>query len=86
MLVEIIRSWLGCLANGNLTGALQPWCMKSTDAEFNVGMALGVLHTSEFITNRKLTQVYITMNGAVIPAQNAKRNSEGLFVDVNKTV
>ena len=66
-----------------IAGASQPWCMKNTDAEFNVGMSLGFLQSQTENTSSH-TAVYIVMNGLVIPAKCANRDSTGLFVCENE--
>ena len=62
-----------------ISGAVQPWCMKNSDAEFNVGMSLGFLQ-SQINNNLSSLSVYIVMNGLVIPAQHASRDPTGLFI------
>lgn len=52
-----------------LTGALTPARFKSTDAIFNVGMAVAAVQLVE-------PGVYIAMNGQVFPAQAVKKNRE----------
>ena len=49
------------------TGAMQPALMRDTDAEFNLGFALGALQLLE-------SGVYIAMNGHVFSAANAVKN------------
>ncbi|CAL1541633.1 unnamed protein product [Lymnaea stagnalis] len=57
-----------------LTGADKPECMKDSDADFNVGFALGVLLSSS-------RGVFVTMEGAVIPGTHVVRNKDGKFLD-----
>ncbi|XP_035826189.1 uncharacterized protein LOC101853170 isoform X2 [Aplysia californica] len=58
-----------------ITGAFKPECMKDTDADFNVGFALGFLQASS------APGVYVVMNGCAIPGAHAIRNQNGKFVD-----
>ena len=56
-----------------LTGALTPARFKTTDAIFNVGMAVAAVQTAE-------PGVYIAMNGQVFPAGEVRKNrSENRF-------
>jgi L-asparaginase len=58
-----------------LTGAFRPEKFKDSDADFNVGMAVGAI---EFL----LPGVYIAMNGRVMKFDQIKRNlSTGQFVE-----
>ncbi len=50
-----------------LTGALQPAAFYQTDAVFNVGCALGALHS-------KLPGVYVAMSGQVFDADAVVKN------------
>ena len=50
-----------------LTGALTPARFKTTDAVFNIGMAVATVQTAA-------PGVYITMNGQVFPAGEVKKN------------
>jgi len=52
-----------------LTGALSPARFKTTDAIFNVGMAVAAVQTVD-------PGVYIAMNGQVFPAGEVKKNRE----------
>jgi len=52
-----------------LTGALSPARFKTTDAIFNVGMAVAAVQTID-------PGVYIAMNGQVFPAGEVKKNRE----------
>ena len=52
-----------------LTGALSPARFKTTDAIFNVGMAVAAVQTVG-------PGVYIAMNGQVFPAGEVKKNRE----------
>ena len=51
------------------TGALAPAGFKTSDAEFNVGMAIGVLAARD-------NGVHIVMNGCVFDPQKCKKNRE----------
>ncbi len=50
-----------------LVGALSPARFKGTDAEFNIGFALGALHALS-------PGVYIAMNGRIFPSDNVRKN------------
>lgn len=52
-----------------LTGALSPARFKTTDAIFNIGMAVAAVQTVG-------PGVYIAMNGQVFPAGEVKKNRE----------
>ena len=52
-----------------LTGALSPARFRSTDAVFNIGLALGALQS-------KPNGVYVTMNGQVFEADKVVKNLE----------
>ena len=52
-----------------LTGSLSPARFKTTDAIFNVGMAVAAVQTAE-------PGVYIAMNGQVFPAGEVKKNRQ----------
>jgi len=52
-----------------LTGALTPARFKTTDAVFNVGMAVAAVQLVE-------PGVYIAMNGQVFPASRVRKNRE----------
>jgi L-asparaginase len=52
-----------------LTGALTPARFKTTDAVFNVGMAVAAVQLVE-------PGVYIAMNGQVFPADRVRKNRE----------
>lgn len=56
-----------------LTGALQPAAFSNTDAEFNIGCAIGAVQVCSI-------GVYIAMNGRVFPASDvAKNHAEQIF-------
>lgn len=60
-----------------LTGALQPAAFLGSDAEFNIGCALGALQCCS-------TGVYIAMNGRIFPHDQVKKNrSEHRFEAVH---
>jgi len=50
-----------------LTGALAPAMFKTSDAEFNVGMAVGVLAARE-------SGVHIVMNGCIFDPHRSRKN------------
>ncbi len=50
-----------------LTGALSPARFKSTDAVFNIGMAVAAVQTV-------LPGVYVAMNGRIFPSGAARKN------------
>ena len=52
-----------------LTGALTPARFKTTDAIFNVGMAVAAVQTAD-------PGVYIAMSGQVFPAGSVRKNRE----------
>jgi L-asparaginase len=52
-----------------LTGALSPARFKSSDAVFNVGMAVAAVQTLE-------PGVYLAMNGRIFQADNVRKNRE----------
>ncbi|MDH3645151.1 MAG: asparaginase domain-containing protein [Gammaproteobacteria bacterium] len=52
-----------------LTGALSPARFRSTDASFNVGMAIAALQSLS-------SGVYIVMNGEIFPAGTVTKNRE----------
>ncbi len=62
-----------------LTGALNPARFKTTDAVFNVGMAVAAVQTVP-------PGVYIAMNGQVFPAREVHKNrSENRFERIGKS-
>lgn len=52
-----------------LTGALQPAAFKTSDAIFNIGCAIGALHSAP-------EGVYIAMNGLLFPIDDVRKNIE----------
>lgn len=52
-----------------LTGALAPARFRTTDAIFNLGLALGALQCAK-------EGVYLAMNGTIFPAGQVKKNRE----------
>jgi L-asparaginase len=59
-----------------LTGAIKPEKFKDSDAEFNMGFALGALSIAE-------PGIYIAMNGRLFNYDKVKRNSvSGNFIDL----
>lgn len=57
-----------------LAGASQPYKFRESDAEFNVGVAVGALNTLD-------KGVYIAMNGRVYQWDKCEKRSDGWFVD-----
>ena|SRR3989338_338405 len=57
-----------------LTGASQPYRFRESDAEFNIGVAIGALNTLE-------CGVYIAMNGRVYEWDKCEKRSDGRFVE-----
>ncbi|KAI8788507.1 L-asparaginase [Biomphalaria glabrata] len=58
-----------------LTGAVKPECMKDSDADFNIGFALGVLQASTS------PGVYVAMEGSIVSGMHVVRNKDGKFLD-----
>ena len=64
-----------------ITGATQPWSMKASDSEFNVGVSLGFLQAYQCGKGDTTGNVYVAMNGCVIPANHVIRDkSTGYFM------
>ena len=57
-----------------LVGASQPYKFKESDAEFNIGVAIGALNVLE-------SGIYIAMNGRVYPWKACKKQEDGRFVE-----
>lgn len=57
-----------------LTGASQPYRFRESDAEFNIGVAVGALSALK-------QGVYIAMNGRVYEWDKCEKLPDGLFVD-----
>ncbi len=57
-----------------LTGASQPYRFRESDAEFNIGVALGALSSLK-------SGVYIAMNGRVYEWDKCKKVSDGRFLE-----
>lgn len=57
-----------------LTGASQPYKFRESDAEFNIGVAIGALNVLD-------QGVFICMNGRVYKWDKCEKRSDGLFVD-----
>lgn len=56
-----------------LTGAMQPACLRKSDASFNIGFAFAAVQTAA-------PGVYIAMNGQLLLAGQARKNrSKGVF-------
>ena len=57
-----------------LTGASQPYKFRDSDAEFNIGVAIGALNVLE-------KGVYIAMNGRVYEWDKCQKLDNGRFVE-----
>ena len=57
-----------------LTGASQPYKFKQSDAEFNIGLAIGALNIIE-------DGVYIAMNGRVYKWDECQKMPDGRFME-----
>ena len=57
-----------------ITGASQPYKFRESDAEFNIGVAIGALNILE-------QGVYISMNGRVYEWDKCEKRSDGWFID-----
>lgn len=57
-----------------LTGASQPYRFRESDAEFNIGVAIGALNVLDH-------GVYIAMNGRVYEWDKCKKREDGRFVE-----
>jgi len=57
-----------------LTGASQPYKFRESDAEFNIGVAIGALNILD-------KGVYISINGRVYQWDKCEKRSDGWFVD-----
>jgi L-asparaginase len=56
-----------------LTGAMQPAGFRTSDAVFNVGVAVGAVQSLQ-------SGVYIAMNGRIFHPENVRKNRErGVF-------
>ena len=66
-----------------LTGSFLPEKFKDSDADFNLGMALGALMSLH--EGKSGSQVLIALNGLLIPAFRATRNEDGTFAIQEKT-
>lgn len=58
-----------------LTGSFLPQVFKDSDADFNVGSAIGFLQSDSTDFG-----VYIAINGIVLKSFEASRNESGLFI------
>ena len=63
-----------------ITGAHKPECMKDSDADFNVGFALGALQTMPS------PGVWVAMRGLLIPGAFVARTDIGDFIDTRDFV
>jgi L-asparaginase len=67
---RVVEEQLGAeLRTVVFVGSLSPALLKNSDAEFNIGFAVGVVQTLE-------PGVYIAMNGRVFPAGDVRKNLE----------
>lgn len=57
-----------------ITGASQPYKFRESDAEFNVGVAIGALNVLD-------KGIYVSMNGRVYQWDKVEKRSDGWFVD-----
>ena len=57
-----------------ITGASQPYKFRESDAEFNIGVAIGALNLVE-------SGVYIAMNGRVYEWNKCEKLADGRYVD-----
>jgi len=62
------------------TGAMIPYSLENSDAEFNFGFAIGVVQLLK-------PGVYVAMGGRVFPYDNVQKNrAKGLFEELKPTV
>jgi L-asparaginase len=57
-----------------LTGASQPFRFKDSDAEFNIGVAIGALNILE-------RGVYVAMNGRIYDWDKCQKGADGRFIE-----
>ena len=57
-----------------LTGASQPWRFRESDAEFNVGVAIGSLNVLD-------KGIYVVMNGRVYDWDKVQKIDSGKFIE-----
>ncbi|KKU75321.1 MAG: AnsB: L-asparaginase [Candidatus Nomurabacteria bacterium GW2011_GWB1_47_6] len=57
-----------------LTGASQPYKFKESDAEFNIGVAIGALNTLK-------EGIYIAMNGRIYEWDKCEKSPDGKFLE-----
>ena len=57
-----------------LTGASQPYRFRESDAEFNIGVAIGALNVLD-------NGVYVAMNGRVYEWDKCQKLNSGLFAE-----
>ena len=58
-----------------LTGSSLPYVFKDSDADFNIGVAIGGLNILE-------NGVYISMNGRIFPWNKCQKTQEGRFIEL----
>lgn len=56
-----------------ITGAFRPEKFKNSDADFNIGVAVGALNILK-------EGIYIAMNGCIFPYNNVTRDENGKFI------
>jgi L-asparaginase len=57
-----------------LTGASQPWSFRESDAEFNIGVAIGALNVLK-------EGIYVVMNGRVYDWDKVQKIDSGKFIE-----
>lgn len=64
-----------------LTGSFLPETFRNSDADFNLGLAIGALLTLANASNGCGMHVYVALNGLLIPAMQATRKlDDGTFM------
>ena len=58
-----------------LTGSSLPYVFKDSDADFNIGVAIGALNILE-------NGVYVAMNGRVFPWNKCQKTQDGKFIEL----
>ncbi len=58
-----------------LTGSSLPYIFKDSDADFNIGVAIGALNVLE-------NGVYIAMNGRIFPWNKCQKTQDGRFIEL----
>ena len=57
-----------------ITGASQPYRFRESDAEFNIGVAVGALNVLD-------KGVYVAMNGRIYPWDKCEKTADGRFLE-----